>query len=406
MSWRANLRPAKLGKASFLVDSTAMPQMGRNVHVHEYPQRDKPYVEDLGRKTREFTLECYVLSTADNNHDYMPDRDALIAELETAGTKTLVHPYLGEMKVTVTDPTGPRESTREGGMARFTITCVESGERVFPSAATDTAAKATTKATAALQVEQTQFAKAYDVSSAADYVSSSAVELVQGWTTTLRDIVDRATTVPEQVTDFVSAVSELSDAASQLILVPQTLASKALELFAQITNIVSEPPAALDIVRSMFDYGDDLAVAPSTGASSRIQQATNQDAWTALIKHASLLTAVSTGAAMDFDSADDALALRNELLDVFDAQTDVAATDEQYYALVDARTAFVADMETRAAQLAKLLHVTLPESAIAIALAYDLYMDATRDTEIIARNTISDPNFLPSGIALEVLSNA
>ena len=102
MTWRNNLRPAKLGKASFQVDS-ADGQFVRNVQVHEYPLRDKPYVEDLGRKARRITLECYVLADIANKYDYMPERDALIAELESAGTKTLVHPYLGALKVNVVD---------------------------------------------------------------------------------------------------------------------------------------------------------------------------------------------------------------------------------------------------------------------------------------------------------------
>lgn len=404
MSWRDNLQPAKLGKSSFQIDTSGA-QLGRNVQVHEYPGRDTPYSEDLGRKTRHFQLDCYVLADAANNYDYMPERDALIAELETAGNKTLVHPYLGEMTVTVVDCDGPRESSREGGMARFTITVVESGQLAFPSSTTDTQESARKRAANALQEVSISCARRFSVEDASDQVREAAVSLLEGWATELSTLTAYITTVPSALTDFTRDLSEFSSSASQLILVPQTMTSTALALFEQFDMIVQEPPAALEITRGLFGFGDDNTAAPAFGAASRVQQDANEDAFNDFIQQAALLTAVRVATDIDFDSADEALNLRDELLDVFDNLAESASDDTAYYALVDARTAFVEDMQTRAAQLNRLMKVTLPESRPALALAFELYADATRDAEIIARNQVVDPLFLPGGVELEVLTN-
>ena len=47
-----DLRPASFRGVSFQVDVASL-SAGRRVQVHEYPQRDQPWVEDLGRATRQ-----------------------------------------------------------------------------------------------------------------------------------------------------------------------------------------------------------------------------------------------------------------------------------------------------------------------------------------------------------------
>lgn len=77
MAWRDELRPASFRGVSFYVEGGTL-TFGRRLAIHEYPQREKPYVEDLGKKARVYRLEAFVLGP-----DYMKDRDALIDALET-----------------------------------------------------------------------------------------------------------------------------------------------------------------------------------------------------------------------------------------------------------------------------------------------------------------------------------
>lgn len=132
MSWRDDLRPASFRGVAFFVDS-AESGVGRRVALHEYPLRDKPYAEDMGRAARRIGVEAIVIGDG-----YMRARDALIAALEAPGAGTLVHPYLGSMHVTLIEQARVRESTAEGGMARISLAFVEAGEITFPSATSDT----------------------------------------------------------------------------------------------------------------------------------------------------------------------------------------------------------------------------------------------------------------------------
>jgi prophage DNA circulation protein len=55
-------------------------QVGRRTVQHEYPQRDTPFAEDMGRAARRFSLDAYVLGP-----DYDQARDRLIDALEARG---------------------------------------------------------------------------------------------------------------------------------------------------------------------------------------------------------------------------------------------------------------------------------------------------------------------------------
>lgn len=93
MSWKDNLRPASFRGVPFQVDDDEG-TFGRRVQVHEYPNRDKPYTEDLGRATRRFTINAYLVG-----NDFFEARDRLIVAIDTPGPGTLVHPYYGEVAV-------------------------------------------------------------------------------------------------------------------------------------------------------------------------------------------------------------------------------------------------------------------------------------------------------------------
>ena len=92
------LRPASFRGVSFQVNGTDL-GAGRRVQVHEYPQRDQPWVEDLGRATREIAFDGFLIGA-----DYVDQANQLLAALETAGAATLVHPWLGSMQVCLSAP--------------------------------------------------------------------------------------------------------------------------------------------------------------------------------------------------------------------------------------------------------------------------------------------------------------
>lgn len=91
----------------------------------------------MGRKAGQWQVEAFVLRN--RWADYEAARDRLRDALNAAGPGTLIHPWLGQMSVAV-DSYTLRESTREGGYCKFSITFVEAGSLTCPDIQADTAA--------------------------------------------------------------------------------------------------------------------------------------------------------------------------------------------------------------------------------------------------------------------------
>ncbi len=121
MSWHDRLRPASFRGAPFKVDTGARAGGRRGVNF-EYPKRDVPSDEDLGRRSRRWAISGYVIG---------PDYDLDAAELEDAlnaeGPGLLVHSLMGEMQVRCESYTRS-ERKDQGGFALFEMTFVEAGD--------------------------------------------------------------------------------------------------------------------------------------------------------------------------------------------------------------------------------------------------------------------------------------
>jgi len=135
IAWRGKLMPARFRNARFHVDS-AVRESGRRIVPHEYPKKDIPYAEDMGRRAREFSIRGYIIvyprdvggeGNELKKRDYTTARDALITALETDGPSTLQLPLLGIMEVACTRYRITEEN-RAGGYCSFDMSFVEYGK--------------------------------------------------------------------------------------------------------------------------------------------------------------------------------------------------------------------------------------------------------------------------------------
>lgn len=133
--WRLRLRLASFNGVEFHVDVDAK-SGGRRNALHEFPKRDIPYAEDMGRRARRFSIAAYVIGP-----DYVFEADDLVAELEREGPGLLIHPTMGEDLVNV-DTYSRTERRERGGIAEFEITFMEAGEPTFTSPLVDTVSTA------------------------------------------------------------------------------------------------------------------------------------------------------------------------------------------------------------------------------------------------------------------------
>ena len=391
MSWREDLREASFRGVTFHYDSTDG-TFGRRHARHEYPGRDIPYLEDMGRKPREHTVEAFLLEP-----DHMGKAGSLIAACETKGPGTLIHPYWGSLQVVCT-LARQRFSTREGGMATFTLSFTEAGENRYPSATVATAALVASKAGAALSAVQTAFEDAFTVDGQPAFVATAAADIVAGAVDTIETALAGQVPAGEDRGAFTAAAAGIT--------------SSSAELAADVAGLMAAPRTAetvpaLESFTTAADFGGTLAAVPETTATRQVQAA-NQAALVSMVRRIALIEAARAAAATDFETYEDAIAARDDLADRLDAEM-AAAGDDAFLALQDLRAAVVRDVTARAPSLPRLVTHTPTATAPALVIAHRLYGDlpdtlVDRAAEIASRNRIRHPGFVVPD-ALEVLTD-
>ena len=133
MAWRDNLVAASFRGVEFEVNESENKAGGRRIALHEYPGRDDPFAEDMGEITKTFSIEGFIVGD-----DYLDRGERLIDACNMPGPGELVHPYRGSRNV-VCNEIVESVRTREGRIARYTMTFTQAGENQYPTAAANTA---------------------------------------------------------------------------------------------------------------------------------------------------------------------------------------------------------------------------------------------------------------------------
>ena len=391
--------------------------MGRRTVAHVYPGRDLPYLEDMGRKPREFQLQGFVLGS-----NYMADRDALLAACEEAGPGTLVHPYLGTMEV-ICSGCSQRESTRAGGMAQFDLSFQEAGKRNYPAQTTDYSTQAATSVVEAKSVAGDVFSQVYSTTGPAWLKAAAAGDLQ----TALSLVRAVASAIPSpfdsaQVSQFLDVIDQAASRVTDIIDNDDgDLVETINEVVSGITDLTptgtgtgyptATVNAALEVAKfgeetgseDASDYGGTLAPIPER-TETRERQAANRLAMVELVRQTSVAAGVDAALAVEYDSYEQAAEARDNVLAGLDNLMAQTTDDNAYEVLRTLYADTVAAFREKGATLARLKTYTVPPAVKpAMTIAYELYGDVDRETEIIRRNAIRHPGMPPGGEPLQVL---
>jgi prophage DNA circulation protein len=126
MSWRDRLRPASFRAVGFYVDAGTKIG-GRRGVTFEFPKRDSPLDEDLGRRARRRGISGYLIGD-----DYDREADALEAACETEGAGLLIHPTMGPMRARC-ETYNRVETKAELRFCRFDMMFVEAPDGAYAS---------------------------------------------------------------------------------------------------------------------------------------------------------------------------------------------------------------------------------------------------------------------------------
>ncbi|WP_244807986.1 DNA circularization protein [Caballeronia zhejiangensis] len=435
-SYFDQLRPASFRGVPF-VSLGGEGGFGRRNELHEYPLRDTPWVEDLGRGTRRFRVFGFVVGD-----DVIAQRDLLIAACEKEGAGSLVHPTYGRRDVSLMDSRWI-ERWEKGRYFEFEFEFIEGGPRVFPATSVaggslvESAASGLNVA-AALNFARTALtAIAYGAA-----VLGSAVSTAVGWYTAAKNFVGDARNLFRLLTNlpgdfgrfagsatvptfskFPSSSVDTSGATVESLTQAATLARANLDtasavldsaarnldastiddFTAAVQGVTSamlaatpDPADSMRLLTSLAGYEPSGATTASTIGTA---MATMQSACSDLFRRSTIASIAVAASNYEPTSSDDAARVRSQVLDLIDAEMTVSGDqgdDETYEALRSLRQAVVSDLNQRGASLPAMRTFAFATPLPSLTLANRIYRDASRADDLVAQADPVHPAFFPT----------
>jgi len=407
-TWRDQMLPASFRGISFLIPQASVP-VGMKVQLHEFPQRDEPYAEQMGKQTQVHRLVCWIIGD-----DCFERRDKFMEAVQTPGAGELVHPWLGRMQVKA----GEAELThdfKQGGMAAFAVTFYPDIPLKFPTAKVNT---------------QQQVVKASDSlldSALARYKSAMAkVDQARLGLARLRNSLSGVyTVIQQQFSTIIGTFTNLTGFVQSLMNAPDSLSSLFSSYFSEFSvddylgddsgssyrNSVAtatQQTEAVASINTVSDSGGVDAVAASQATANLVQDALLVQVALIISEMPVASQPVSTATVASVEQqavqpivrpevpvADDVIELRDNLNEAI-FQASLKADPEHYMVLNTLRQNIVKHLTAVAESGVRLVEITPPETLSALVLAYRRFGDATRESEVVQRNRLRHPGFVPA----------
>lgn len=376
MTWKDNLRPASFRGFDFFVQDTTS-NYGRRTSIHEYPFRDLPFVEDLGRKARLFTIEGFIIGD-----DYMSLRDQFIDLCEQSGSGLLIHPYLGEIDVVVTD-FSISETYREGRMARFSINFVEAGVKQFPQQADDSKDLIVQARERGQQFALSDFAAAITVLNVSEYIRDSVKTEFNEIYNRLEKIAfgrilpNSENTTAKYLGSIFSAKTNIDTDISN----PTELGSTYLSILNNASEITS-PETQRIFSTHLFNYNPKV--------TETITAENNSDALNTFFKTTLVLKEAEALVNINFDTFEEALEARDNIISRI-SRVEGSVGDDVFSSLQDTKAILVKSVPGKNSDLPRLQEVQPKPNDNAILLSYRNYDNLDRIEEITLRNKLENP---------------
>lgn len=369
---------------------------GRRTETHEFPARDDPYVEDLGRKARRFSITGYVIGS-----NYIAQRDALIRALEgNSGPRELRHPYHGS-RLCVCSSFTVSESTAEGGIARFSIDFEEGLELPgFPTASIDGPSITSLAADAAMLTLRAQMATQYDASTLTGDFLAPMTDAVSGFGRALNSPGSRLLGEAQALADF---RWHLNGVAGRMATAVRDGAATFDEIQSLLAFAFAPPTIPRDFLELLGLCDVPWVTLPSYPAATPSRDAQAQCVALVIkaIRRATIARVAELAARAEIPVYLDARQVRDALLQRLDEEADTAE-DEDYYALLGLRSAVDKSVPRDVEQERERYVVAMTATEPSLVVAHRYYGGTSRELELVAANGIERPGFIVAGTTIEV----
>ena len=398
-----------------------------------------PYFSAAGKVGREYRFSAFVLGD-----DYIEQAKKLREALEKPGAATLVHPEFGEIQV-VAQPGASMSFSQSMRRVNFSLAFVEAGLNAFP---TPEGASQQASRAAADKVSE-EASESFEDSLTLDDIEDFVQDALSGDLLDALDIISNSEIA--KVLDFADRVSDLAQDAIGLVQGgPMAFATKLMGALG-LSRLATTVAGWQRVGKSLCALADDLRGDDDEPVYSTVKPRSaeviesNRKAVYSLCRQAVLVQAVGVStligtdvdstvasssilpdegeAVVDADSGatevgtvtssgafsssptisyDEMLEARERIVGRLEEEMLDVEDDRVFMALREAATAVSKDLSSRAEEQARLYDFDAGAVLPSCVTAMELYGDATRATEIVVRNGVTNPLFCPN--VLKVLN--
>ncbi|OWY40073.1 hypothetical protein CEK28_04880 [Xenophilus sp. AP218F] len=426
----ADQQLASFKRVSFRVRDAGA-EVGRRSVLHEYPYRDDPYGEDLGRAARGFSLTAIFLG-----EDAESELQMLIDALEAPGPGTLDHPWRGRHLVQLEGKARIRYPQAMGGLIEVDLTFVEAGQNLEPDASDDTDAQLEAAADDAQQAAEGAFAD--------DWLGEIA-GLAEEAAAMVEEVCAQLESYLGPVDAALAKIDRIINAVQRIINAPLALVGRIQGRIQSLVGKLKNPFSGISSWRKLL-RGDVLhpyqtmipnasyvagsakpAWAVAAGAGSGQPGAGGSGgsgggdvggvaqnpyrssgalppmppAMSALVRRTLIIEAARSLPGIEFSSKAEVQVAREQLLDALNAELQTVP-DTLYPPMQALRLAVANTLAARTAAAADLDLITTHSTLPALVVAYQATGGVDAASDLVARNGVRHPGFVPAG-NLEVL---
>lgn len=357
---------------------------GRRGAVQEYPRRDNPAFDDMGRKKRGFPIEGFIIGA-----DYIARHLKLIDALEEKGPGELVHPHYGSKQVVVLG-FNVKLTTTTDRLATFSIDFLETpNKKIEPVAAPNAVEKVSVSALAARESVGNEFLSKF---TSGPYLNSIS-DQIRAITLSVSKAVQTIDMEAQKLALLKRRLTDLNNSVSALVHAPGDLVVSIATLFDLVESATA--------LKTIYQFNP--GTRPPGTTRSRLIEQTNFDATQRMTQRLAVIRAAEIAPGETYDSYESAVSARDELTVLLDEQAEVAA-DDTYPDLLQLRADLVDAIPDGDKNLPHLTAYTPRSTTCSLVLAHELYGDVARESEFVSRNDPARPGFLRGGQPLEVLS--
>jgi len=409
--WIKTLRRASFRGAAFHVDRDSI-SYGRRVTVHEFPNRDRPYVEDLGEKAISFGVTAYVAS----DHA-LGQMSALVSACRRGGPGTLILPTEGSLLV-VPYRCDRQFSKDKLGYVAFDLSFHEAGIGFGTFSVALLERLVSVAAEAAVPLIGSNFLSSFSTIGEVPWVVASAASGIRTWLEAIDEkrvtLLGASGTAIAPVTDLARSLGRLHrnaedlanagrgaiDAGSHSAEVARessapVIVAEMADVMQAVRQSAATPEIAIEVLRDLATYDPVSFVDGEALSTTSAAERANEAAINSMMRSNALLELAVATANASYSTRREAIQARADLAELFERELNSADRDA-YAALVEVRGRAAQAISRKVVDLRPTITIEAAASEPSLVWAWRLYRDAQLEGDLAERNRVRHPAFMPA----------